>query len=339
MRVGALYVGNMMSGMLGNQQPARRADRRLRRPRGIEAIAIEAACASGGAAARDRLSRSRGRSARDRRRLRRRADDACRPRHRHARSRDRRGPGARRWRRGIVPVAQRAAHARLHDEVRGARRKTSRRLRSPPITTPSRTRTRCCARRSTSRAIWRRASCRIPCACSTPRRSATARPLSCSLRPRRQRRSADRRACASPASAAATAPLALARRRDPLKLDAVEASTNRALELARVVRTELDLFELHDAYTIMSVLTLESAGFAKPGTGASLAADGRLALDGDLPIATFGASRPAVIRSGRRAAISSSKRTCSSRAPGARIRCATPSSRSCRTSAAPAPPS
>jgi acetyl-CoA C-acetyltransferase len=38
----------------------------------------------------------------------------------------------------------------------------------------------------------------------------------------------------------------------------------------------------------MSVLTLESAGFAKPGTGARLAADGRLALDGDLPIATFG---------------------------------------------------
>ena len=38
----------------------------------------------------------------------------------------------------------------------------------------------------------------------------------------------------------------------------------------------------------MSVLTLESAGFAKPGTGASLAAEGRLALDGDLPIATLG---------------------------------------------------
>jgi acetyl-CoA C-acetyltransferase len=38
----------------------------------------------------------------------------------------------------------------------------------------------------------------------------------------------------------------------------------------------------------MSVLTLESAGFAKPGTGARLAAEGHLALDGDLPIATFG---------------------------------------------------
>ena len=90
------------------------------------------------------------------------------------------------------------------------------------------------------------------------------------------------------ASAAATAPLALSRRSDPLKLEAVEASTERALAQARVQRRELDLFELHDAYTIMSILTLESAGFAARGTASRLAAEGRLALDGDLPIATFG---------------------------------------------------
>jgi acetyl-CoA C-acetyltransferase len=89
-------------------------------------------------------------------------------------------------------------------------------------------------------------------------------------------------------SAAATAPLALARRSDPLVLEAVAASTDRALEQASIERSELDLFELHDAYTIMSVLTLESAGFAAPGTAGRLAAEGRLALDGDLPIATFG---------------------------------------------------
>jgi acetyl-CoA C-acetyltransferase len=71
------------------------------------------------------------------------------------------------------------------------------------------------------------------------------------------------------ASAAATAPLALSRRPDPLKLDAVEASTERALAQAGVQRRELDLFELHDAYTIMSILTLESPGSlrAAPGRG------------------------------------------------------------------------
>jgi acetyl-CoA C-acetyltransferase len=90
------------------------------------------------------------------------------------------------------------------------------------------------------------------------------------------------------ASATATAPLALARRADPLELAAVATSTERALEQANIERDEIDLFELHDAYTIMSVLTLESAGFAAPGTASRLAAEGRLALDGDLPFATFG---------------------------------------------------
>lgn len=90
------------------------------------------------------------------------------------------------------------------------------------------------------------------------------------------------------ASAAATAPLALSRRADPLVLEAVAASTERALDQASIERSEVDLFELHDAYTIMSALTLESAGFAAPGTAGRVAAEGRLALDGDLPIATFG---------------------------------------------------
>ena len=78
------------------------------------------------------------------------------------------------------------------------------------------------------------------------------------------------------------------RRDDPLVLEAVAASTERALDQASIARSEVDLFELHDAYTIMSALTLESAGFARPGTAGRLAAEGRLALDGDLPIATFG---------------------------------------------------
>jgi acetyl-CoA C-acetyltransferase len=90
------------------------------------------------------------------------------------------------------------------------------------------------------------------------------------------------------ASAAATAPLALARRADLLHLSAVEASTRQVLEQARITRGDVDLFELHDAYTIVSVLTLESAGFAAPGTGAEVAAEIGMGLDGELPLATFG---------------------------------------------------
>jgi acetyl-CoA C-acetyltransferase len=89
-------------------------------------------------------------------------------------------------------------------------------------------------------------------------------------------------------SAAATSPVALERRSDPLDLEAVSASTLRALAQAGIAHRDIDLFELHDAYTIMSVLCLEAAGFTAPGTATSVARDGRFARDGDLPISTMG---------------------------------------------------
>ena len=46
--------------------------------------------------------------------------------------------------------------------------------------------------------------------------------------------------------------------------------------------------ELHDAYTVISALSLEAAGFAKPGEGVCLGEEGATAIDGRLPIATMG---------------------------------------------------
>jgi len=89
-------------------------------------------------------------------------------------------------------------------------------------------------------------------------------------------------------SALATAPLALSRRSEPLWLGAVERSTHEVLTQAGIVREQLDLFELHDAYTIMTTLVLEAAGFAAPGQGLELADEARIGLTGDLPLATFG---------------------------------------------------
>ena len=90
------------------------------------------------------------------------------------------------------------------------------------------------------------------------------------------------------ASSAATAPVALERRADVLYLDAVRSSTLAALEMAGIGHDDIDVFELHDAYTIMSVLCLESAGFAPLGAATEFAQGGRIALDGDLPISTMG---------------------------------------------------
>jgi acetyl-CoA C-acetyltransferase len=89
-------------------------------------------------------------------------------------------------------------------------------------------------------------------------------------------------------SALATAPLALARRADPLELTAVTRSTRQAMQQAGVGHGDIDLFELHDAYTIMTALTLEAAGFARRGAGLDYADVSRIGLQGELPLATFG---------------------------------------------------
>lgn len=90
------------------------------------------------------------------------------------------------------------------------------------------------------------------------------------------------------ASSAATSPVALERREDKLALEAVTRSTQAALAQASLGRSDIDVLELHDAYTIMSVLCLEAAGFTAPGTATEFANNGRISLKGDLPISTMG---------------------------------------------------
>jgi acetyl-CoA C-acetyltransferase len=77
-------------------------------------------------------------------------------------------------------------------------------------------------------------------------------------------------------------------RQDPLCLSAVERSVNKALSQARITHDEIDLFELHDAYTILSAMSLEAAGFAERGHGWELAQNSQLGLEGQVPISTFG---------------------------------------------------
>jgi acetyl-CoA C-acetyltransferase len=50
----------------------------------------------------------------------------------------------------------------------------------------------------------------------------------------------------------------------------------------------IDVFELHDAFSIMSALSLEACGFAAAGQGPRLGLDGALAPGARLPIATHG---------------------------------------------------
>lgn len=87
-------------------------------------------------------------------------------------------------------------------------------------------------------------------------------------------------------SGAASDTLALHDRDDLFGMKAITLATNKALTQAGVTREAIDLFELHDAFTILSVLALEAAGFAERGTGWQLA--NQIGLEGNLPISTFG---------------------------------------------------
>jgi acetyl-CoA C-acetyltransferase len=67
------------------------------------------------------------------------------------------------------------------------------------------------------------------------------------------------------ASAAATDTLAVHSRREPLRLAAAEKSALAAYSQAGISPKDIDVFELHDAFSIMSALSLEACGFAERG--------------------------------------------------------------------------
>jgi acetyl-CoA C-acetyltransferase len=90
------------------------------------------------------------------------------------------------------------------------------------------------------------------------------------------------------ASTVATDRFRLADRPDPLALAAVAHSAAKAYRQAQVNPTEINFFELHDAFSIMACLQLEAAGFAPLGQGWRLAVEGDITLTGRIPIATLG---------------------------------------------------
>jgi acetyl-CoA C-acetyltransferase len=61
-------------------------------------------------------------------------------------------------------------------------------------------------------------------------------------------------------SGAATDTIAVHSRKDPLFLSAAHASAKRAYDMAGVTPQEIDLFELHDAFSIMTALSWKLAG-------------------------------------------------------------------------------
>lgn len=89
-------------------------------------------------------------------------------------------------------------------------------------------------------------------------------------------------------SASATDSIAVHDRRDPLWLAAAYESAKKAYAQAGVGPQDIDVFELHDAFSIMAALSLEACGFAERGQGPRLGLEGQIQPGGRVPIATRG---------------------------------------------------
>lgn len=89
-------------------------------------------------------------------------------------------------------------------------------------------------------------------------------------------------------SAAATDSIGVHSRKDPMFLNAAYQSSRRAYEMAGLGPGDIDFFELHDAFSIMSALSLEACGFAERGQGVRLGLENKIHPGGNLPICTRG---------------------------------------------------
>jgi acetyl-CoA C-acetyltransferase len=89
-------------------------------------------------------------------------------------------------------------------------------------------------------------------------------------------------------SSSAADTLALHDRKDMLVFNTAKTSTERALQQAGVRLDDIDLFEYHDMFSIYAALQLEAAGFSGRGQGWKLAADGEIGMKGRIPCATMG---------------------------------------------------
>jgi acetyl-CoA C-acetyltransferase len=89
-------------------------------------------------------------------------------------------------------------------------------------------------------------------------------------------------------SAASSDTLALHDRKDILYFETAQISAGRAMKQVGLTLNGIHLFEYHDAFSIYAALQLEAVGFAIKGKGWKLAADGEIGLKGKIPCATMG---------------------------------------------------
>ncbi|RKX76686.1 MAG: acetyl-CoA acetyltransferase [Spirochaetes bacterium] len=77
-------------------------------------------------------------------------------------------------------------------------------------------------------------------------------------------------------------------RKDPLKLDAVRLSAERAYQMAGLKPSDISFAELHDAFVILELAIAEEVGFFERGKAREGLVKGETRIDGRIPINTSG---------------------------------------------------
>ena len=89
-------------------------------------------------------------------------------------------------------------------------------------------------------------------------------------------------------SGLATAPMTLARRKDPSFLEAVQKAAERAYTMAGAGPRDVQVAEVHDCFSIAEICCVEALGFVDRGRGGPETRAGFSALGGRLPVNTSG---------------------------------------------------
>ena len=90
------------------------------------------------------------------------------------------------------------------------------------------------------------------------------------------------------ASEVTTDAFRIANRDNPARFNAVFEAVKRAYSKSKITNKDIDIIEIHDAFSITGVIALEELGFADFGEGWKLISEEKIGLNGDLPTNTFG---------------------------------------------------
>lgn len=77
-------------------------------------------------------------------------------------------------------------------------------------------------------------------------------------------------------------------RRSLTSIDATAVAADRAFKMAKLQRSDIDIAEVHDCFTIAEIMAIEDLGFFEKGMGGPATIDGETAIDGKIPVNTSG---------------------------------------------------